>query len=340
MNRWSRLKKALIIFAVMALFLTAAAGNVFARDNLVERLQGSDRYDTAANIATYVYQSADTVIIARGDDFADGLAGNVLAGAMDAPILLTSSDVLPEPTREAIEELEAEEAIILGGEAAVSSRVEGQLETQTRRIAGASRYDTAVRIAKEASRHTELADYALVVNGTAYADAMAVGTVAGMENVPLLQVREENLPRDTKQAIKEDLEVDRLVLIGGEAVISEDVYMELGALVTSMERVAGVNRYATSVEVANRFFDELDCAVFVGGLDANLPDALVGGYLGAFNEAPLLYVRHRVPDEVENYLSQAADENTRGYAVGGGRSVQSSVIRDIENIIRTTFPWR
>ncbi|MGN6524547.1 MAG: cell wall-binding repeat-containing protein, partial [Actinomycetes bacterium] len=57
------------------------------------RVAGDDRWETAAQIAAATYPNgAETVLLANGDrgSFADALSASYLAGALHAPILLTS----------------------------------------------------------------------------------------------------------------------------------------------------------------------------------------------------------------------------------------------------------
>ena len=131
---------------VTALLLVAFGGAGLAQDSLVERIDGLDRYQTSAEVAREAYDSAETVLLARGDDegeFADGLAAGVLAGAVDGPILLTEPENLPGEIEEVIEELEANQAYVLGGGAAVSEEVEADLEDkglEMERLAGDNQY--------------------------------------------------------------------------------------------------------------------------------------------------------------------------------------------------------
>lgn len=87
-------------------------------DEQTDRIAGTDRYETAANMAQEVFQSASSVIIARGDqdnDFPDGLSASWLAGMLQSPILLTDKEIVPPVVLEAIQKLGATKLYILGG---------------------------------------------------------------------------------------------------------------------------------------------------------------------------------------------------------------------------------
>ena len=64
------------------------------------RYAGDDRFETAALVGTDdsptgASYAGDEVILTRGDAFPDGLAGSLLAGRAEAPVLLTGTDSIP-----------------------------------------------------------------------------------------------------------------------------------------------------------------------------------------------------------------------------------------------------
>src|SRR5690606_8705218 len=116
----------------------------------VDRVEGQSRYETAVLTSQKGWESSDVVVLARGDEYADALAGVPLAAKYDAPLLLTQSSKLTAETKAEIERLGASKVIVLGGQAAISSYVTGQLVDSVltvERIAGDNRVDTAVKVA-------------------------------------------------------------------------------------------------------------------------------------------------------------------------------------------------
>ncbi|MDO8879736.1 MAG: cell wall-binding repeat-containing protein, partial [Coriobacteriia bacterium] len=122
----------------------------------VVRIEGADRIATAIAAAKVAFPSgAGTVVIATARNWPDALGGAALAGAVDGPILLTEPTALPSTVAQAISDLGASKAIILGGTAAVSPAVASALATKlggagnVTRIDGADRYETARKVAAE-----------------------------------------------------------------------------------------------------------------------------------------------------------------------------------------------
>lgn len=92
-----------LVGAALSLGLpTAQANSTFA----VTRVSGADRFATAANLAASAFAGgAGDAVVARGDAFADALAGGYLAGRLGtgAPILLTNTGSVPQVTKDRLQ---------------------------------------------------------------------------------------------------------------------------------------------------------------------------------------------------------------------------------------------
>ncbi len=110
---------------------TEAAANALGASTLV-RLAGSDRTDTAQLLATYAVAhfgfTPAELLLARGDGFADALAGSSAVGQGRPTLLTASSDQLGTPTGQWIAAHATASTTItaLGGPAAVSDAVLAQ----------------------------------------------------------------------------------------------------------------------------------------------------------------------------------------------------------------------
>ncbi len=297
------------------------------------RLAGESRFETSAHIASYAYpEGADTALLARGDVFVDGLGSSALAGALEAPLLLTGSDVLSEATAEALLVLEVTKVKLLGGTSAISNKVKKDLEDMgltVRRISGDDRYSTAAKMAQSTADRlgNNFPTTAFIVSGTAMADSLVAGPVASGRSYPILLVAEDSIPEVTKEAINE-LGIDELIIIGGSTVVSEDVETDLEQLIDGkVERLRGANRFDTSVNVAQRFFSDPDPQYVLLGNGLTLVDALSGGYLGAILKAPVLYAqKDQLPEVVDEYYHSIADSETLLYILGGPAAVSDTVL--------------
>ncbi len=300
------------------------------------RIAGVHRFETAMKISRKGFPAyTDTVVLARGDDFPDALAGAPLAYARDCPLLLTRSDELPEETIGELERLltEGDTVIILGETAAVSEEVEEQLDEmgyEVDRLGGISRFETAVEIANELVDNSP--DEVFLTTGLAFADAVSGSSPAALHGSPILLTRPGELPEVTESYLNDHAEnINDIQVLGGEAAVSEDVFNVVEGI-GDAHRIYGINRWETATAIAEEFFGDLETATLATGLE--FPDALCGGVFAALNEAPvLLTARDELPVDVETYF-RGQERLLTLYVFGGEAAIADGVLRDIENIYK------
>lgn len=109
---------------------------------------------TGGDRAGAVEGPVDVVYVATGRNFPDALAGATLAATAGAPMLTVEPDLpLPPTTVAALQSLDPDRIVILGGPVAVGDAVRGALADFARsgsvtRIEGSDRHDTAAQIAE------------------------------------------------------------------------------------------------------------------------------------------------------------------------------------------------
>ncbi len=335
----------------------AAVGEIeiSSGDGLVAsaRFRGQDRFDTAELIATddtdfAASYGGTTILVARGDVFADALSGSVLGGTEEAPIVLTPGDTaadggeLNANVQEAIDFYDdtLTDVFILGGESAVGPSVETAIEDEVgtgvtvTRLGGENRFETAQLIAEEA---LESADTAIVADGGNFPDALVSGAIAASAQIPiLLNGNDGDIDPFTQQAI-DDLGVDNIIIAGGRDAISESLEDDFDAQ-ADVERVFGANRFETAVEFADFAVENFDFGTEHFNLArADLfPDALaLGPHAGLdFDGAsPILLTagpgegetvstpladQTELSSQTEDYLSNLAGCDTEALHVAGG----------------------
>ncbi|MBW3661566.1 MAG: cell wall-binding repeat-containing protein [Actinobacteria bacterium] len=101
-----------------------------------KRLAGDDRIGTAAAVADDTFEAPfsprdrpfeGTTFLATGANFPDALAGGALAAVTGGPLLLVTSQRVPEQVRLQIARLDARRVVLLGGESVVTPDVESDL---------------------------------------------------------------------------------------------------------------------------------------------------------------------------------------------------------------------
>ncbi|WP_019416221.1 cell wall-binding repeat-containing protein [Paenisporosarcina sp. TG20] len=279
------------------------------------RIAGDDRYKTAIEVSKAGFSSAKTVVIARGDEFADSMTAGPLAYKLNSPILLTRTDSLPESVIEELKRLGTEKVIVMGGTEAISSKVVNSLYDlgiSVRRISGEDRYETAAKVATELDATTE----AIVVSGLNFPDALSIGSYASQSETPILLTRADRIPAATTAALAN---VETTFVIGGKKVVSEAVANEL----PTATRVAGENRFETSVAVAEAFHADAWASFVSSG--TGFADALTGSALAAQHGAPMILVRpENVPTEVSEYLFE--NPFLTYFVIGGQAAVSDDTL--------------
>ncbi|WP_238705728.1 cell wall-binding repeat-containing protein [Serinicoccus chungangensis] len=190
------------------------------------RLAGKDRYGTAALIAAEV-GTAETAYVATGRDYPDALAGAARAGRSDAPVLLVRPDAVPAATAAALDDLDVEQIVLLGGEGVVDDEVEAALEEwgEVTRVAGKDRYATAALLAEADDTRAQV----LVASGQNWPDALAGAAAAGTVDAPLLLVRHDSVPPSTWTTL-ERLQPALISVLGGDGAVADAVLEELRTL--------------------------------------------------------------------------------------------------------------
>jgi len=304
----------------------------------VDRIGGTDRFETAALIAAQYPDRVNTVYIANGNTFADALTGaapaasskvpsTLAANAYASPVLLTKANVLPDATVAALQDLKPQQIVILGGEGVVEPAVATALAAfgQVERLGGEDRYDTSAQVAKLYDRNVPVVYVASGADAN-FPDALSGGALAGSQGSPVLLTRPERVDDFTQSAL-DYLNADEVIVLGGENAVTKTVYDAVGA----DGRLAGTNRYGTSAAVANEFDAPVDGAFVASG--RAWPDALAGSALAGFLGQPLLLSdTSDVPDVVMDELD---DLSPATVALLGGKR---ALTQDVEDELNASYP--
>lgn len=170
----------------------------------VKRLAGKDRFETSVEVYKHVNPNGK-VALASGLNFADALCATPLSTKENLPIILTDGHNLPKGiTKDKV-------SLIFGGRKSVN--IKG-LEN-TRRLAGADRYETALIIAKEFGNLEKF----VLADGRNYPDALSVGPLAHKNNQPIL-LTDPSHTEFIKQIVR-DNNTKEITVAGGEQSISQ-----------------------------------------------------------------------------------------------------------------------
>lgn len=313
------------------------------------RVAGTDRYSTSVSASIRAFpdpESVDVVVLATGDSWPDALGGSGLAGAVRGPLLLTGGSLLPDSVRDEILRLEPARVLVIGGDAAVSESVIRQVREAgvgaVERIAGGDRYETAALVAVRAVREVEAAGgtfdgTAYVTTGEQFPDALAISPVAAFRRRPVLLVRSDALPQVTWAALAE-LGVEHAHIVGGETAVGAVVNAAVAESSVTVERIAGIDRYATALAVVEHATAEgLSLSQPGVATGAAFPDALAAGPALGLSATPnvlLLSPPSGLSPELYTLLSINSAEIDTVYFYGGPAALSDQVRAEASAALR------
>lgn len=344
---------------------------------LPSRIAGDNRYATAAQIAAQ-FGTANTVVIANGatdKQGFDALSANYLAGVVGAPILLTAANSLPAETITALRQVfsgssdSGFQVLVMGKADSVSDAVIAQLNAIVQplagdtvnhvvRVAGSSRYDTAVDAATvngdDTTGHfvqpytigtgSTLGKTAFLASGTSNADALAAGPLSYALGIPVYLTPADALPSTVAAALKSQGITNLVVLGGADRVPDAVVAQAKAAGVATAQRIAGANRFETAAQLfdfaratlanadGTHYGSSGQPPVFLANGSTGFPDALAVGPLAAQQQAPLLTVQSdTLPPASLAFLKKYASSLGSVTALGTTATVSDAVLAAAAN---------
>lgn len=190
----------------------------------VRRIDGADPADLAAQALTAA-TTEGPVVLASQTDFPDALSAANLA---PANLLLSDPAELSPAAAEAISGMDPDEVVLLGGTAALSDQVAGQvaeLGPTVRRISGANRVATSLQAA------TRTGGPAVLAAAHDFADAVAVVPWAARRTASVLLTPHPALPVGVDTRLR-DIDHAEVVIAGGTAAVGNHVDRQAHAALT------------------------------------------------------------------------------------------------------------
>lgn len=298
----------------------------------LSRLAGPIALDTMKAITTkgFANGSCQTVVVATLGGYWDALTASALAGLTQAPVLLTDHDTLSPQTASEITRLGAKEVLVVGGMAAISNDVVGQIEAlgaaKVKRYAGAVATQTAVEIFKASK---DWGDLAIVATSKSYHDALSIAPYAYAKNAPIFLVEADDgmLSNESLSALMSG-GFKQVCIVGGEAAVSGSVESQLGSLPT--DRLWGATAYETSERIATWCVTQGMMADGMGiATGEDYYDALAGAALCGKNNAVIALVSDTNHVCIDGFISAHASRINAAYAFGGSAALSPAAFNAI-----------
>ena len=303
----------------------------------ISRLAGGDRYGTgvAVSQAQWADAGGDTtgraqaheVVLARGDQFPDALAGVPLAADVKGPLLLTDPKALTQATEDEIRRVlpRGGTVDILGLSGAVSDTVANrltQLGYHVTRYGGPDRYATARAIAERIHPSK-----VILATGWDYADALSAGPFAtgpaATNGVPaaILLTDDKTLDPATESFVKSVASTSTqasptVFAVGGHAATAA---ASLGGFVQDF---VGSDRYATDALVVQAFAKAGSPTHLGIATGLSFADALTGGAYTATQGGAMVIIPSALGPQATQLLN-ALGPKLATVTMFGGTSVIS-----------------
>lgn len=285
------------------------------------RMWGADRYDTSAKICEKGWTQSDYVVIASGEDFPDSLGAAPLAKKYNAPILLNTKDSLLPQVSSQIDRLKAKYAILVGGQGALSLKVEAAIRTKGLdivRLSGPTRYDTSISIANRVGNNGEI----IITTGTDFSDGLSAAPMAAKAGIPIILVPKDTVPDAVKNYLANN-KITKTIVLGDTDVISDNVANQFPA----MERITGKNKFERNINIINKFSSDISFSKVCIASGDNFPDALSGTAYCALNSEPIILLSNEgVPPVTSSFVASKSGIVIEIDVLGGDASVEDSMV--------------
>ena len=205
----------------------------------VEWVGGADQYETGVEVARRAGTAGTlgdfgpTAIVASGEVFADALVAGPLSARGRHPVLLSPQARLDSSVEAYLSEAGIRHVVLMGGTAALSPAVEnsiGALGISVSRMAGATRYDTAIKTARLMAEHSDGSCFGGSAVGLARArvpfDSFSAAPLLARRCAPLVLSDPGAIPTETAAFLDGARQADgvtelRLTVFGGDAAVSQ-----------------------------------------------------------------------------------------------------------------------
>ena len=195
------------------------------------------------------------------------------------------------------------------------------------RIGGTNRYDTAIKISQNKFLKS---DYAVLVQGEDFPDALCAAPLAKKYNAPILLVKPTGLDNDLMTEISR-LGCKNVLIVGGTGAVSDSVETQLKSQnILVKKRYSGVNRFDTSAQIAQDIGTSNGVIIASG---ENFPDGLSASSIAASKQMPILLVMSSyIPSPIQNFISN--NSINKFYVIGDSGVIFDSTISKLQNVRR------
>lgn len=302
-------------------------------EQVTQRVAGETAMDTMSKVIDQSFNKARTVVLASKDGYWDALSASALAGTLKAPVLLSGRDALPQETLDQLLRLGTKRVYLVGGRSVMSNAVLDQLHSlgiSTVTVAGQQAQDTANMVA----RKLPSSEVCFIATSWGYQDALSASSFAYAKRAPMFLTNSAGTLDRTTLACIRSKNFKRVVLIGGESVLSPEIVQQLNKVgIKDIQRIAGDTAYDTSALFAqwalNHGMKANNMAIATG---YGYEDALVGAALCGKKDSIMVLADDSNTSAVDLIVDAQKNKISNYYILGGESVVGNRVNEGLQNV--------
>ncbi|MCT8976991.1 cell wall-binding repeat-containing protein [Clostridium sp. CX1] len=194
------------------------------------------------------------------------------------------------------------------------------------RLWGNDRYETNSKIVSSGWTSSQ---YAVIASGEGFADALCAAPLAKQYKAPILLTSKNALGIESKDQLLK-LKVEKVFIIGGTGVVSDNVKAELENMRIETTRIYGQDRFETAIEVAKNLENTTGVVVTNG---YGFADSLSIAPIAAQKGMPILLTdKDDLPIVTKNFLANKTF--MENYIIGGTGVVGTKIDSYLNNSVR------
>ncbi|MDU5922505.1 MAG: cell wall-binding repeat-containing protein, partial [Finegoldia magna] len=213
----------------------------------------------------------------------------------------------------------------------VSEGTSSKTTKNINRISGENRELTAIEVSKET--YPNGTDTVILANRETFSDTISASPLAKTERAAILYASKDEISKDTLNEIKR-LKAKNVIIIGGENSIKVEVSDKLKNNKYSVTRIAGKDRYKTSLKIAEKVINKSNSNKLQIASGENFADALAITNLSNRDNTPILLVaKDTIDSEIIKLLSKLNLEKIN--VAGGENSISNKTFNEIKTITKS-----
>ncbi|WP_018212311.1 cell wall-binding repeat-containing protein [Desulfitobacterium hafniense] len=201
------------------------------------RLAGQDRYETAMTVARSVGMSKG-IFIVPGQSFTDTLSVAPIAAAEGMPIIPVPSDDLTKNQKTYFQKAKLSRVIIVGSQKEIPNTIRN-IFSSPENINGADPYIRNIALLEHFGERIDT-DRMFLATGDKYPDALAAAAYAKLNTNPIVLLSGNQIPPVVQNFFAKNY-VDKITVLGGEAIISSATVSRLNGQIPTIEKIEDID---------------------------------------------------------------------------------------------------